>query len=457
MNDIIWKIWELAVTVLDCIMIVFFLTAYLPLKKKTALAYIISVALLTTVCVATNKYCNMVQSLVVLSIALFIYTVVFIKGKVSQKIFWTLFCQVVFFGVNMLQNTLVSVLVGDTNPSDFSSAGSLRLFNMIFSRFLIAFIIILISKHNFFPSGLTPMQTVLLCLCPTLSCLAMLFLIKLFYISGIDGEQVIGSCVLICTVNFIVFYLFRSLSLQFDALQEKELMLQKVELEEAQYEQIIASAEKLRTWRHDMNNQMISILGLAKQAGAQNVVDYISTISMAINSGPYMITTGNAVIDAIINSKLSRAAEEHIIVDLDLAIPIFDNISDVEVCSIIGNVFDNAIEANIKVKPNDRYINFAITAQKHFGVIFCENASGPVDAKLRTNKPGYDHGIGIKRIKQIIVKYKGVYDFRPSDGRFSVQLLLPIKDVPIKPSLLYNMGRQEYVKSNSSKICDISS
>ncbi|MEG0912237.1 MAG: ATP-binding protein [Oscillospiraceae bacterium] len=448
-----WKIWELAVTILDCVLIVFFLTSYLPLKKKTIWIYIVSVIFLAGICSISGAYCDMLGSFFILTLTLFFYLLFFVKGTIPQKVFWTLFCQLVFFGVDICQNALVSALVGNTTPSDFIAPGSLRLFNMIFSRFIIVCIIIIISKHKFFSAGLTNSQTILLCLCPIISCLAMSFLIKDFYTGGIGGKQIIWNCILICVVNLIIFCLFRSLSLQRDMLREKELELQKAELEDAQYKQIFESSEKLRIWKHDIHNHLTSIISLAKESGAQNVIDYISDLNTDIICDSHIVVTGNAIVDAVLNSKLSYATKVSIAVDLDISIPEFACISDAELCSIIGNVLDNAIEANLKVQIPKRYIHLEIMAHDHFGLIYCENASLPVDDNLPTTKSGLDHGIGIKRIKQLIDKYQGIYCFRPGNGTFSVKLLLPIKSVCTKPALLWNSeGMKEYAESNGAKI-----
>lgn len=428
MSDVLWKIWEMIINVLDCTLIVLLLTSHLKLKKQGAAIYIIAVAVLTFICTLANAYCDMVQMLVVLTIALFAFTLVFTEGRIIEKAFWTLFCQIVFFGVDLLFITAVGAIVGDVNTSQYSSPGSLRLFNMIVTRFILSIIVFLLSRQKTWASRLSAKQTALLCLCPLASCAALFFLIRLFYIKDVNSVYITVVSALLCAVNIIVFFLYRSLTLQYEKLQQSELLLQKKKLEEAQYLQTISSYDKLRMWKHDMANHLLTISELANKAHDGETAEYVSTLYDGVTKDGLSISTGSLVVDAVINAKVTLALENDVAFSLDISLPELGSIKDIDLCAIIGNVLDNAVEACASVEETRRYIDFEMRPKGNFCMLCCRNSrAADSGASLESTKEGAEHGLGVERVKQLVRDYLGWYEFQPLEDSFVVELLLPIE------------------------------
>ncbi len=142
-----------------------------------------------------------------------------------------------------------------------------------------------------------------------------------------------------------------------------------------------------------------------------------------------VIKTGNKMTDAILNSKISLAKAKNIPVVADAHVPVALKTSEIDLCIIIGNLFDNAIEASLQLPEEKRMIrvymdmkntqlymsftNFTATKkQKKFG-----------DRFLTTKGEG--HGFGLVRIDDIVQRYDGYLSRNSEDGAFTTEILLP--------------------------------
>ncbi len=133
--------------------------------------------------------------------------------------------------------------------------------------------------------------------------------------------------------------------------------------------------------------------------------------------------------DAILNSKVSLAKAREIDVRVDAHIPVKLKISEIDLCCILGNLFDNAIDASMALPPQNRlirvymdmkgsrlYISFTnFTSQKKLGKL------GRVFATTK----GLGHGLGLSRIENIVEKHDGYLSFNSEDGAFTAEILLP--------------------------------
>lgn len=142
------------------------------------------------------------------------------------------------------------------------------------------------------------------------------------------------------------------------------------------------------------------------------------------------MNTGNRVVDVVANTKLSMCQNENIKTVLD--INDFDlNIDDVDICIVLGNLFDNAIEASKKL-DSEKLIMFEISQKKSYANIIIKNLINDSvlqnNPKLITNKAGI-HGIGLKSEKQVVEKYGGMMELYEQDDFFIADVWLPSKRI----------------------------
>lgn len=126
----------------------------------------------------------------------------------------------------------------------------------------------------------------------------------------------------------------------------------------------------------------------------------------------------------VISNKLNYARQQGISVNSTIKEGTY-LIDEIDFCIILGNLLDNAIEAEQNVKSKN--INLFIAEDK--GVIYAKiqnNIEEPNHIKLfetsKTDK--VNHGIGIRSVKEIIKKYDGTIRFNVMNNKFEVSLLL---------------------------------
>ena len=129
--------------------------------------------------------------------------------------------------------------------------------------------------------------------------------------------------------------------------------------------------------------------------------------------------------DAILNSKLSIAAAKNIKVKAEARIPVSLTVSELDLCIVIGNLLDNAIEACASLPEEDRLIRIYMEMKGNYLYFSLINtAEGRKKHSFKTTK-GDGHGFGLARVDAIVKKYGGYLTRASEDGAFSTEVLLP--------------------------------
>lgn len=212
----------------------------------------------------------------------------------------------------------------------------------------------------------------------------------------------------------------------------EEITIAKMETK--QNEEIINSTYNLRILKHDIVNHMNVLNRLIESKDNKAALQYIYQINNSIEETSYTISTGITSIDCIMTSKLSTALNNNIAIEHQIHFPLTNNISDMDLCSLLGNLLDNAIEANCKLEKEKRKLKIEIKPYNNMLSIYVLNSSdgnyyyNHIDGSLLTskNKEKNEHGIGIKRIIELVEKYEGIIDIAPEEKSFSVSILIPI-------------------------------
>lgn len=135
----------------------------------------------------------------------------------------------------------------------------------------------------------------------------------------------------------------------------------------------------------------------------------------------------NPIVDAILYNKKILAKKYGIETKIQVITPDKFNIAPIDLVSLFSNLIDNAIEATIK--SDSRFINIECYPINNHFVIKVGNTKCKEDyidiKKVRTTKNNSDeHGLGIQIIKNIILKYDGIYEIRQSDNYVSFEIII---------------------------------
>ena len=201
------------------------------------------------------------------------------------------------------------------------------------------------------------------------------------------------------------------------------------ELIETHYAEVENMYNQIRGWRHDYRNHIQVMKAHAATGDMDAIRQYLDMLDTDLNTVDTVVKTGNAMADAILNSKISLARSRGIAVHCDAHIPVKLKMSELDLCCIIGNLFDNAIEASLPLPEDQRLIRVYMDMKGTQLYISFTNftAAGKlpkVGRGFRSTK-GEGHGFGLVRIDQIIERLDGYLSRNSEDGAFTTEILIP--------------------------------
>lgn len=197
-----------------------------------------------------------------------------------------------------------------------------------------------------------------------------------------------------------------------------------------QVEEVREIYNTMRGWRHDYHNHMQKLKAHIAADQWQEAASYLDQLDEDLRQVNVKYQTGNVSLDAILNSKLSLAEKEAVDVNCKVELCGALSISDIDLCVLIGNLIDNAVES-CAILPEDaeRFLRIYICVRRSQLYIAVTNATGEVirrlDQEYITQKRG-NHGHGLKRIDAIVEKYQGYIKRANEPGVFSTEIMLPL-------------------------------
>ena len=211
----------------------------------------------------------------------------------------------------------------------------------------------------------------------------------------------------------------------FDKFIEKKVASFEQEIMQKYYTEVENMYRKMRGWRHDYRHHIQTMKVHAINGEYEAICDYLDMLDDDLTNVETVIKTGNRMADAILNSKLSIAMEQHIKIKAEANIPVALTVSELDLCIIIGNLLDNAIDACLELPIEERLIRIYMEMKGNYLYFALTNtASGKKKKHFKTTK-GEGHGLGIARIDTIVKKYGGYVTRASEDGAFSTEVLLP--------------------------------
>jgi sensor histidine kinase regulating citrate/malate metabolism len=186
---------------------------------------------------------------------------------------------------------------------------------------------------------------------------------------------------------------------------------------------------QIRGWRHDYRNHIQTMKAYAASGDLDAIKKYLDLLDEDLTTVDTVVKTGNPMTDAILNSKISLAKSKGIEVVADAHIPVKLKSSEIDLCCIIGNLFDNAIEATESLTQDKRVIRVYMDMKNtQLYISFTNFTAGKklkkTNGLFRSTK-GEGHGFGLVRIDAIVKRLDGYISRNSEDGAFTTEILLP--------------------------------
>lgn len=221
-----------------------------------------------------------------------------------------------------------------------------------------------------------------------------------------------------------------SIRLAIKRYSEKKLESYQNDLLQKHYNEVENMYRQMRGWRHDYKNHIATMKIHLEQGNYELLGNYLNELNKDLTTVDTVLKTGNVMVDAILNSKISLAQSKDIHIDATAAVPEKIRVSDTDICVIIGNLLDNAIEACCKLEDSDkRFIRIYIGLLKQQLYISISNSVGgeiKKEGKIYFTTKNENHGFGLKRIDKIVSKYGGYINRQDETDVFATEIMISL-------------------------------
>ena len=248
----------------------------------------------------------------------------------------------------------------------------------------------------------------------------------------LQGYIVISLMLLVILMLFYTMFLMMANSLNKNArLQQENHFLS---LQQARYENLCSAIEEARQARHDIRHHFLQLSSLAEKGDLEKIKEYLSNANSKIPDYDLHFCENQAA-DSVISHYAALAKRENIPFQAKADLPAHISIDQIDMCLVLSNLLENALEASLKAKSSNRRIHAEVYLHhKHLLLIQVENTfEGKIQEKNHifqsSKRPG--NGVGIQSVRHIAEKNGGDSSFTYENGVFTAKIMLRIQKTAV--------------------------
>ena len=337
---------------------------------------------------------------------------------------------IVTVGVNLilvLSESIVAIVIGNETLGLFSRAANEKSIALFLSRMFFWIIVVCAGQWN--KKNKTIQLAPKIWIFQSIVILTTLGELLIICWQGstskiLESMSLLGAEITI----YLLIYLYDCLVNIFIERTQAELIRKEKEYYHREAELIQQNQETTRQFQHDWKNRVQVMHQLADQEQWEELRKYLSDVKEKATQIQIYSNTGNIVVDSVINSKLNMAKKKEIAVTASVILPKDMEIDEDDMVVILGNLLDNAIEANGYVQ-GEKHIELVLCYEDGCVLIHIQNT---FDRTLITRKGTYltrkkntsMHGIGIKSIKDTVEKYHGITEMTTDGNLFTADIMM---------------------------------
>lgn len=195
---------------------------------------------------------------------------------------------------------------------------------------------------------------------------------------------------------------------------------------EVYYQGLQHEQTQVRSLRHDLQNHLTVLYGLLEQDNTHQAMEYLEQIAGSPALKGTKRLCDNEVANVVLSSKAETAQRLGLTADFQISLPKELTMADTDLCALLGNALDNAIEA--AQETHDKQIRVRCRADKGLFMLQVDNAlTGKEKPDLSTTKSDKrSHGFGLTGMREIATRYGGSLEAGPINGRFELVVCLPL-------------------------------
>lgn len=237
--------------------------------------------------------------------------------------------------------------------------------------------------------------------------------------------------IILLGINILIFYIYIRLADELQLKRMTSIYKQQLELCERHQQEREMSILQIRDVKHNMKNNLVSILAYAEKGENDRIIGFVNEI---MDDGGLRISavtnSGNIVIDSLIGYWYARAQQLGIEFSADIRIPMKIPFKGADMCLILGNLLENAVEASQNAGDR-KYISIRMKYDRNNLLIFVENSYGGCLKKTRnkglstTKADTQNHGVGLPSVYRAVAKYHGTVSIEDTMlGKFLIRIVL---------------------------------
>lgn len=442
MMDLFCMIFELVVNLFQSAIVLQTIRAILKDKrtgKKANLAYILFVAVLFLELSFVNFMVPFEGIGIIISILIiYIYSLLNLKGTFMQKMFWSIFVMLLIMGITTVVLSIEGCIIGKGYLDLVIQKDLYRFVGVVVIQIVLFYLTRFMIKRTKKDStySLKWNEWFVLLIIPVISIFKMSFVSLIIInieeqLSPMQHIFSILSILGILMTNSLVYVLYVNMQKDHAKQLEYSILQQAFKSQEKSVEETKILYQSVRSIRHDLKQHFQVALTMLHSGKINEAVDYMEKYNDTVLDGiSNKVFCDNDVVNYIINSKSKICSDRHIKIYIYIAneIPEF---SDLDLCVLLGNALDNAIEGVSGDGNNEIYLelrnvdNFFMISVKNT----ITNSVLEYNPNLISTKNEKEvHGLGILSMKEVVQKYNGSIEFYESDNKFCCDMLLDIPD-----------------------------
>ena len=428
------EVFEILINILETFLMVGFITLYLGRKYQGAkcvfgfcTAWVVCFSLLVIVNYAT--FFDTYQAYIALFLY-FLYALLFLRGDWMQKLWAAVITQAIASMVSIM-SIGTFILIG-YDPMDLIMVyNSTRIILMLTVQLLI-FICFLLALRFRYTKPMEKRLWFALSIIPWVSVASLSTLMELAILFPEYQKRVFLSMLCILVANVMTYYFFVVISKGHEARLKLQILEQQNENAKKEMESSRAFVEEMRRVRHDIKNQLLTIKRYLDENKTEEASAYVERLS-----GEYLpkrqdlIATESMAFDAVVNAKATLCYPQGIDLVVRVEPETVQDMDDVDIGVLFGNLLDNAIEAAKESKEKRIFLDIQPKAQ-YVSIIIRNSIDESVldnNPALASSKPNPDlHGVGLKSVRALVKKYNGMIQFFEENNEFCCHVLLEKKE-----------------------------
>ena len=328
-----------------------------------------------------------------------------------------------FFVLGSVVEILAMLLIGIRLPDTdlLMQVGAARLIYVVFSNLLQIPLLILVS--HFFNREESDLRIVWLLplISIQLASISVCYVVQCHAADKDFPDYMVFFMAVLLFVNIMIVFYVEALRKNEKEKYLAELTEQHYHLQIEYYQQLLEKQQETKALWHDIKKYTAAMQAVAAQNDSEQLRQIAQAAADTYERVKDISAVGNPVVDALLNQYLRSAKENQIQVLLDITIPEVLAISTLLLSVVIGNTFDNAIEACRLIAPEKRMIHLQLRKQNRILFYSIENPYIDAVTQLRVGK---HHGYGLKNVERAVNQNNGNFQLEKVDGNFIVQIRL---------------------------------